>query len=146
MEGAKEVFAQHPEITVVSDQAAMWDPNKAREITASVLQQHPDLCAILGHWGPMTMGAGQAVKSANLSDKVTIYSTGENPQMICDAVKDGILTKYWSVDNKKQGRDAMLTIKYLLEMKQPPGTYKLAAYSPFEVITRDNADTGLCWR
>jgi ribose transport system substrate-binding protein len=146
MEGAKEVFSQHPEITIVSDQAAMWDPNKAREITASVLQQHPDLCAILGHWGPMTMGAGQAVKAANLTDKVSVYSTGENPQMICDAVKDGVLTKYWSVDNEKQGRDAMLTIKYLLQMKQPPGSYKLAAYSPFEVITRDNAGNGLCWR
>ncbi|MCO5162246.1 MAG: sugar ABC transporter substrate-binding protein [Mesorhizobium sp.] len=144
-EGAMEVFAKHPEIKVVSDQAAMWDPNKAREVTAAVLQQHPDLCAVLGHWGPMTMGAGQAVKAAGLSDKVTVYSTGENPQMICDAIKDGVLTKYWSVDNKKQGRDAMLTIKYLLMMAQPPGTYKLAAYSPFEVITRDNADS-LCWR
>ena len=145
MEGAMEVFAKHPEIQVVSDQAAMWDPNKAREITASVLQQHPDLCAVLGHWGPMTMGAGQAVKAANLTDQVTIYSTGENPKIICDAVKDGILTKYWSVDNQKQGRDAMLTIKYLLMMKAAPGTFKLAAYSPFDVITKDNADS-MCWQ
>lgn len=145
MEGALEVFAQHPEIQVVSDQAAAWDPNKAREITASVLQQHPDLCAVLGHWGPMTMGAGQAVKAANLTGQVTIYSTGENPKIICDAVKDGILTKYWSVDNQKQGRDVMLTIKYLLTMKAAPGTFKLAAYSPFDVITKDNADS-MCWQ
>lgn len=145
MEGANEVFAQHPEITVVSDQAAMWDPNKAREITAAVLQQHPDLCAVLGHWGPMTLGAGQAVKAAGKSDQVTVYSTGENPQIICDAVRDGILGKYWSVDNLKQGRDVMLTIKYLLTMNQAPGTYKLAGYSPFEVITKDNADS-MCWK
>lgn len=144
-EGAMEVFSQHPEIQLVSDQAAMWDPNKAREVTAAVLQQHPDLCAVLGHWGPMTMGAGQAVKAAGLSDQVTVYSTGENPQMICDAIKDGVMTKYWSVDNKKQARDVMVTIKYLLMMAQAPGTFKLAAYSPFEVITKDNADQ-LCWR
>ncbi len=144
MEGAMEVFSQHPEITIVSDQAANWDPNRAREVTASVIQQHPDLCAVLGHWGPMTMGAGQAVKAANLSDQVSVYSTGENPQMICDAIKDGVLTKYWSVDNQLQGRDAMLTIKYLLMMGQKPGTFKLAAYSPFEVITGENADS-MCW-
>jgi ribose transport system substrate-binding protein len=145
MEGAQEVFAKHPEIKIVSDQAAMWDPNKAREITAAVIQQNPDLCAVLGHWGPMTLGSGQAVKAAGLSDKVTVYSTGENPQIICDAVKDGVLTKYWSVDNLKQGRDVMLTIQYLLTMKQPPGTFKLAAYSPFDVITRENA-ASMCWK
>lgn len=142
-EGAAEVFAKHPEITVVSDQAAHWDPNQAREITATVLQQHPDLCAIIGHWGPMTMGAGQAVKSAGAD--VGVYSTGENPQMICDAVKDGILTKYWSVDNKLQGRDVMLTAKYLLMMGEKPGTYKVAAYSPIDVITAENADE-MCWK
>jgi ribose transport system substrate-binding protein len=145
MEGALEVFAKHPEIKIVSDQAAMWAPNKAREITAAVIQQHPDLCAVLGHWGPMTLGSGQAVKAAGLSDKVAVYSTGENPQIICDAVKDGVLTKYWSVDNLKQGRDVMLTIQYLLIMKQKPGTFKLASYSPFEVITRENADS-MCWK
>ena len=144
-EGAMEVFAQHPEIQVVSDQAAQWDPNKAREITASVLQQNPDLCAVFGHWGPMTMGAGQAVKAAGLEGDVTVYSTGENPQMICDAIGDGVLNKYWSVDNKLQARDVMVTAKYLLMMDEKPGEVRLAAYSPFEVLTADNIEQK-CWK
>ncbi|MFC3227440.1 sugar ABC transporter substrate-binding protein [Marinibaculum pumilum] len=144
-EGLKAAFEGHDGIEIVVDQAAQWDPNKAREITASALQQHPDLCAIVGHWGPMTMGAGQAVKAAGKSDQVTIYSTGENPQFICDAIKDGVLDRYWSVDNLKQGRDVMLTIKYLLQMNQPPGTFRLAGYSPVEILDKDNVERR-CWK
>lgn len=144
-EGLAAAFEGHPEIDVVVDQAAQWDPNKAREITAAALQQHPDVCAVVGHWGPMTMGAGQAVKAAGKEDQVTVYSTGENPQIICDAIRDGVLDRYWSVDNLLQGRDTMLTIKYLLQADQPPGTFKLAGYSPIEVLHADNID-GQCWQ
>ena len=40
------VLKQHPEIKVVSTQAADWDAIKARALTATVLQQHPDLCGL----------------------------------------------------------------------------------------------------
>ena len=45
--GALEVFKTDPTIKVVSSQPTSWDANKAGEITTTVLQQHPDLCAIL---------------------------------------------------------------------------------------------------
>lgn len=144
-EGLAAALKDHPEIKVVSDQAANWDPNKAREITATVLQQNPDLCAVFGHWGIMTFGAGQAVKAAGLSGKVEIYSTGENPKLICDAVKDDVLTRYWVVDNIQQARVVMATIKYLLEMKQKPGTFKLADFTPMELLTKKNAASA-CWQ
>ena len=66
-EAAFKVFAQHPEIKVVSNQASDWEPEKARQITATVLQQNPDLCAVFGHWDVHTMGAGKAVKDAGIS-------------------------------------------------------------------------------
>ena len=66
-EAAFKVFAAHPEIKVVSNQASDWEPEKARQITATVLQQHPNLCAIFGHWDVHTMGAGKAVKDAGLA-------------------------------------------------------------------------------
>jgi ribose transport system substrate-binding protein len=148
MEGLNAAIKDHPEIQIVSDQAANWDSNKAREITATVVQQHPDLCAVFGHWGPMTFGAGQAVKAAGLSGKVEIYSTGENPKVICDAIKDKVLTRYWSVPNIEQGRVLMATIKYLLEMKaedgMKPGQVKLADYTPVSLVTEANVD-GSCW-
>ena len=50
--GALEVFKTDPSIKIVSSQPTSWDANKAGEITATVLQQHPDLCGILSVWGP----------------------------------------------------------------------------------------------
>jgi ribose transport system substrate-binding protein len=144
-EGLMAALKDHPEIKIVSNQAANWDPNKAREITATVVQQNPDLCAVFGYWGIMTFGAGQAVKAAGLSGKVEIYSTGENPKLICDAVKDDVLTRYWVVDNIQQARVVMATIKFLLEMKQKPGAFKLADFTPTQVLTKKNADT-MCWQ
>ena len=49
-EAAFKVFEQHKEIQVVSNQASDWEPEKARQITATVLQQHPDL---LRHLRPL---------------------------------------------------------------------------------------------
>jgi ribose transport system substrate-binding protein len=146
MEGINAVFQKSPDIKVVVNQAAgNWDANKAREVTAAAVRQHTDLCAIISQWGPMAMGSGQAVKAAGMGGKVAIYSTGENPQMICDAIHDDIITKYWNVDNLKQGRDVMTTVKYLLQMKQKPGTFKVASYSPIEVLTKANSE-GACWK
>ena len=39
-DAAFKVFEQHKEIEVVSNQASDWEPEKARQITATVLQQH----------------------------------------------------------------------------------------------------------
>jgi len=58
------VFADHPEIQVVADQAATYDPAKARAIIETVLQQHPDLCGIVGNWDNQDVGAGAAVEAA----------------------------------------------------------------------------------
>ena len=56
--GAMEVFKSEPSIKVVSSQPTSWDANKAGEITATVLQQHPNLCAVLSVWGPQAGGRG----------------------------------------------------------------------------------------
>ncbi len=56
-----KIFGENPEIKVVADQAATYDPAKARAITETVLQQHPDLCGIVGNWDNQDVGAGAAV-------------------------------------------------------------------------------------
>ena len=56
--GVMDVLNKDKAIKVVSNQAALWDANKALEITATVIQQHPDLCASVGFWGIMEFGRG----------------------------------------------------------------------------------------
>ncbi len=46
--GIMEVLNKDSNIKVVSNQAANWDANTALNVTATVIQQHPDLCASAG--------------------------------------------------------------------------------------------------
>ena len=48
--GIMEALNKDKAIKVVSNQAANWDTNTALNITATVIQQHPDLCASIGFW------------------------------------------------------------------------------------------------
>ena len=98
-----QIFAQDPEIKVVSDQAATYDPAKARAIIETVLQQHPDLCGIVGNWDNQDVGAGAAVQAAGKSDEVFIVTSGGGSQIGCDNIKKGLLDLIVSYDVPLQG-------------------------------------------
>jgi ABC-type sugar transport system substrate-binding protein len=145
-EAAFKVFEGHKEIQVVSNQASDWEPEKARQITATVLQQHPDLCAVFGHWDVHTMGAGNAVKDAGKADDVLVYSTGGGDSVACKAIEDGIQDRIWSYDADGQGRDAGTMVDLLLGAAAADGSM-LIAESPLKVIKAgDTYDASLCWK
>ena len=56
--GIVDVLNKDKAIKIVSNQAALWDANNALNITATVIQQHPNLCASIGFWGIMEFGCG----------------------------------------------------------------------------------------
>jgi ribose transport system substrate-binding protein len=139
------VFEKHPEIKVVSNQASDWEPEKARQITATVLQQHPDLCAIFGHWGVHTIGAGNAVKDAGKADSVTVYATGGGNRLICDNIEQGIIDRYWSYNADGQGRDAGDMIRLVLQGAQPKKGEMLELESPLIRIKKETYSPSQCW-
>lgn len=146
-EAAFKVFKEHPEINVVSNQASDWQPEKARQITATVLQQNPDLCAIFGHWDVHTMGAGNAVKDAGLADKVLVYSTGGGDSDACKAVEDQVQDRIWSYDADGQGRDAGTMIDILLQGGKAVDDSMLSIESPMKIIKAGpEYDPTLCWK
>jgi ABC-type sugar transport system substrate-binding protein len=146
-DAAFKVFEQHSEIEVVSNQASDWEPEKARQITATVLQQHPDLCAIFGHWDVHTMGAGNAVKDAGKADDVLVYSTGGGDDVACKAIENGIQDRIWSYDADGQGRDAGTMIDLLLQGAAAADGSMLIAQSPLKIIKAgDEYDASLCWK
>lgn len=142
----RAVLANHPEIKLVSDQASNWDANKAHDIMATILQQHPDLCYIYGNWGVMMYGPGQAAKEAGLADSVIVAASGGGPPDVCEAIKTGVLDRYWTYFAPRQGHDIMAAAKMLLQSGLKPGTIKVSLYSPMELITKDNADYKCWWR
>jgi ribose transport system substrate-binding protein len=146
-QAAFKVFATHPEIKVVSNQASDWEPEKARQITTTVLQQHPNLCAIFGHWDVHTMGAGKAVKDAGLQGKVIVYATGGGDDKTCQAVEDGILNRVWSYDADGQGRDLADLVDVLLEGGAAADHTMLTVDSPLKIIKLGPGyDKNLCFK
>ncbi|MBL4732707.1 MAG: sugar ABC transporter substrate-binding protein [Rhizobiaceae bacterium] len=139
------VFDKHPEITVVSNQASNWEPEKARQITATVLQQNPDLCAVFGHWGIHTIGAGNAVKDAGKADSVLVYATGGGNRLICKNIEDSVIDRYWSYNADGQGRDAGAMLRLMLQGAAPAEGEMLEVESPLIVIKKESYSPQQCW-
>jgi ribose transport system substrate-binding protein len=144
LKGAMEVFDADKSIKVVSSQAANWDSNKANEITATVLQQHPDLCATYGFWGTMQQGAAQAVKAAGLEGKVKVYATTDGPRADCDAVEDGLFYKVLSYRSDVQGKQISDAVVTLLQNGVKPGTKQLVYLSNSYWVT-GKSDRAFCF-
>jgi ABC-type sugar transport system substrate-binding protein len=143
MKGINNVLEKHPEMKLVSNQAADWDATKAKNIAATVLQQHPDLCAIAGFWDVMDVGTAAAIKESGKS--VYLISQGGGNQSACDGLANGTYSEVVVYHVPGQARDMADMIKQLLQLKQKPGTTKTTLFTPLEFLTKDNMKPGSCW-
>lgn len=148
LKGVENVFAKHPEIKVVSSQAADWDAVKAKGITQTVLKQHPDLCAVIGFWEGMDTGTAAAIKEAGLTGKVFLATEGAGEQKsACDQVKDGAYDLDVSYDVPTQAVVMASAIQLMLQNPTKTGLPKGSVYSTLVPITKANASIeGTCWR
>jgi ABC-type sugar transport system substrate-binding protein len=140
-----KIFGENPEIKIVADQAATYDPAKARAITETVLQQHPDLCGIVGNWDNQDVGAGAAVEAAGKSDQVYIVTSGGGSQTGCDNIKKGLLDLIVSYDVPLQGNALNQSIVELLNSPTKAGEIKSTYFTPLTLQTKDWVATHNCW-
>jgi len=140
-----KVFGENPEIKIVADQAATYDPAKARAITETVLQQHPDLCGIVGNWDNQDVGAGAAVEAAGKSDQVYIVTSGGGSQTGCDNIKKGLLDLIVSYDVPLQGDALNQAIVEELLSPAKAGEIKRTYFTPLTLQTKDWVATHNCW-
>ena len=147
LKGVEDVLAKHPEIKVVSSQAADWDASKAKGIVQTVLKQNPDLCGIVGFWDGMDIGTAAAIKEAGLTGKVFVATSGGGEQKgACDQVKNGSFDLDLSYDVPTQASNMAAMIKWLLVSGMKPGTAKASVYTTLIPITKENASAeGTCW-
>ena len=147
LKGVEEVLAKHPDVKVVSSQAADWDASKAKGITQTVLKQNPDLCGIVGFWDGMDIGTAAAIKEAGLTGKVFLATSGGGEQKgACDQVKNGSFDLDLSYDVPTQASNMAAMIKWLLVSGLKPGTSKASIYTTLIPITKENASAeGTCW-
>jgi ribose transport system substrate-binding protein len=145
VQGFNKVFPKHPEIKIVSSQAADWDASKARAITETALQQNPDMCAVIDVWDGQGVGTGAAIKQAGLSNKVFFITSGGGAQSMCDKLKDGTFSAVYDYDAVGMGRDAWTAIMVALQNKKGAGAIKTQIYSPYRYMTKADVKDGTCF-
>ena len=144
MQGAMSVFKQHPDIQIVSNQAANWDTKIAHDKAATVLQAHPDLCAYMGWWSGQDSGIAQAVRQAGLQGKVKIFTTGGGEPPACDYLKDGLFYEDFIYPATLQADQMMAVSEMLLQSGDKPGTFHVAIYTPIVPTTAQNVTPTSC--
>ena len=146
MAGIEEALKNHPEITIVSNQAADWDATKAYQIATTVLQQNPDICGMVGFWDVADAGIASAVKEANLQGKVAVITSGSGArESACDKIASGDFSFYTSYNTAGQGRDLNAIIRTLLQTMPEPGSKPFDLVSPLIRITKENMTPSSCW-
>jgi ABC-type sugar transport system substrate-binding protein len=139
-------FASHPEMQIVVNQGSDWDPSKAHAITATALQQHPDLCGILGYWEDEDQGIVAAVKEAGKANDLFVVTSGIGEQKSCDQVKDGSFDLYYSYDSRIVSQQVVDEISVLLQAKPGAGTLKVPQITPLTELTKATVGDQSCWK
>lgn len=146
VKGVESVFAEHPNIKVVSSQASEWDATKAQGVAATALKQNPDVCGIVGLWDTMDVGTAAALRESGLADKVFLVSSGGGrKEADCDMIENGSFDEVAVYNVPRQGRDLQSAIAVLLQQ----GDQKIkpfALITPVTVITKENLRSDSCWK
>ncbi len=144
--GYNNILSKAKDIKVVSLQSTGdYESAKAKSITQVVLQQHPDLCGILGVWDNTDVGTAAAVKEAGKQGKVFVSTSGGGGEVSCKGLLDGSWDHYVSYDVPGQARDLTDLISAALQDKNKVGTTKTVLYTPLISYTRDNVKDQSCW-
>jgi ABC-type sugar transport system substrate-binding protein len=146
IKGVNDALAKHPDLKVVSNQAADWDASKANAVTKTVLQQNPDLCGIVGFWDGQDIGAAAAVEEAGMKGKVFIATSGSGESAMCKNVSDGKFSDVVNMDIPGGGRDINTMIRFLLQSKPAPGTLKSQLYVPLKVVAKETVQPSDCYK
>ena len=143
MQGIENVLSQHADMQIVSNQAADWDSTKARNIAATVLQQHPDLCGITGFWDVMDIGTAAAIKESGKD--VFLLTQGGGNRMACDNIANGTFSEVVVYHVPSQARDMAVMIQHLLQQDVAAGSTKTTLFTPLVFLNNDNMTVASCW-
>ena len=99
-------------LTIVSSQTGYWETDRAQPIVSALVNEHPDLKAILCANDSMALGAMAALTSAGKLGRIQIVGF-DNIAAVRDRVKEGVIL--CTVDQHGD-KLAVFGIEYALEM------------------------------
>jgi ABC-type sugar transport system substrate-binding protein len=137
--------AKFPNVQVVSDQPANFDPRVALRVVGDALRANPDIDVVISPWDDMTRGAEQAIVAAGKTPgkDVRIYSTGATKVGV-QRVKQGAWNEtsiflpfeesYYAAVAMMMALEGKPVNGYVNEAHMPPVTALGSIY-----VTKDNA-------
>ena len=143
MKGVDNALSKHPDIKLVANVAGEWDATKAQSAIATVIQQNPDLCGVIGFWDVMDLGAAAAIKESG--KPIVLVTSGGGEQMACDNVAKGVFEKEIAYQVMDQGRDPQRHDLHGARIRPAAGKLKAVIYSPQFIISKETLRPGLCW-
>jgi ribose transport system substrate-binding protein len=143
--GIMKVLAQHPDFQVVAKPDSNWDATTSRNVTTTMLQQHPDVCSIIDFWDGDATGASAAIRDAKLQSKIFLVTTGGGEKVDCDALNDGTYGAVVMTELQNQSRDMNAIIKFLLQSGIKPGTTHTYIYTLEKAWTKADLKPDTCW-
>jgi ribose transport system substrate-binding protein len=144
--GIMEVLGEHPDFEVVAKPDSNWDATTSRNVTTTMLQQHPEVCGIIDFWDGDATGAAAAIRDAGLQDKVFLVTTGGGEETTdCTLLSDGTFDAVVSTELVNESEAMVAMIKYLLQSGIKPGSISTYVYTLLSTITKDNMHPRSCW-
>ncbi|MFZ8758796.1 sugar ABC transporter substrate-binding protein [Microbacterium sp. HMH0099] len=141
-EGLKNVVSQHSNITLVDQQPDNFDSQLAQNLTATFLQQYPDLDFVLSQYDENAVAAAQVVSENGKADQVKVIGIGGSKNGV-SAIEDGSMLGTVWVSPVRDGVTALQTILALIndddlsDVSDTNGVPTIPVGA--EKVTKDNA-------
>lgn len=103
---------------IVSSQSGYWETEKANQVVAALVTEHPGLRAVLCSNDSMALGAVAALRAAGKSDQVLVVGY-DNISAVQQLLKEG---KILATADQHADQLAVFGIEYALEMLGKKGT------------------------
>jgi ribose transport system substrate-binding protein len=143
--GIMKVLAKYPDFKVVAKPDSNWDATTSRNVTTTMLQQHPDICGIIDFWDGDATGSSAAIRDAGKQGKIFLVTTGGGEKVDCDAIESGVFGAVVMTELQNQSRDMNAIIKFLLQSGQKPGTSTTYIYTLEKATTKADLKADTCW-
>src|SRR6478736_4246038 len=120
-------------VNIISSQAGYWETERANQVVAALLTEHPDLKAVLCANDSMALGAVAALRSAGKLNEVLVVGF-DNIAAIQQLLREG---KVLATANQHGDRLAVFGIEYALEMLKNKIT-PTDRETPVDLVTRES--------
>ncbi|MBY4606709.1 sugar ABC transporter substrate-binding protein [Rhizobium sp. 9T] len=125
--GCAESLNAYPDVKVVAEQFSnIWSQDEGFQIMQNMLQANPDVSIVFAQADGLALGAAQAIKVANPSQKIVVGGFDGDTAAL-EALSKGVFNVTATQQTQKMGRDAVENAAKLVAGEKVPPVQLLDA-------------------